>query len=68
MTFNRIQSRVITGLLTDHNILRRHLYVLGLPCVGSAGWERKPRLTFYARLWPHSDMRTGLLLLGAGGY
>jgi len=63
MTFNRIQSRVVTGLLTGHNTLRRHLYLLGLlatPCVGSAGWERKPRLTYYvsARLWPHSDMRT----------
>ena len=28
-------------------------------CVGSAGWERKPRVTFYviARLWLHSDLR-----------
>ena len=26
MTFNRIQSRVVTGLLTGHNTLRRHLY------------------------------------------
>ena len=30
MTFNRIQSRVVTGLLTGHNTLRRHLYLLGL--------------------------------------
>jgi len=30
MTFNRIQSRAITGLLTGHNTLRRHLYLLGL--------------------------------------
>jgi len=29
MTFNRIQSRVVTGLLTGH-ILRRHLYLLRL--------------------------------------
>jgi len=29
MTFNRIQSRVVTGLLTVHNTLRRHLYPLG---------------------------------------
>ena len=29
-TFNRIQSRVVTGLLTGHNTLRRHLYLLGL--------------------------------------
>jgi len=30
MTFNRIQSRVVTGLLTGHNTLRRRLYLLGL--------------------------------------
>jgi len=30
MTFNRIQSRVVTGLLMGHNTLRRHLYLLGL--------------------------------------
>jgi len=30
MTFNRVQSRVVTGLLTGHNTLRRHLHLLGL--------------------------------------
>ena len=30
LSFNRTQSRVITGLLTGHNTLRRHLYVMGL--------------------------------------
>jgi len=30
MTFNRIQSRVVTGLLTGHNTLKRHLYLIGL--------------------------------------
>jgi len=30
MTFNRTQSRVVTGLLTVHNTLRRHLHLLGL--------------------------------------
>ena len=30
MIFNRIQSRVVTGFLTGHNTLRRHLYLLGL--------------------------------------
>jgi len=29
-TFNRIQSRAVTGLLTGHNTLRRHLHLLGL--------------------------------------
>jgi len=30
LTFNRTQSRAVTGLLTGHNTLRRHLYLLGL--------------------------------------
>ena len=30
MTFNRIQSRAVIGLLTGHNTVRRHLYLLGL--------------------------------------
>jgi len=30
MTFNRTQSRAVTGLLTVHNTLRRHLHLLGL--------------------------------------
>ena len=30
LTFNRVQSKVVTGLLTGHNALRRHLFLLGL--------------------------------------
>jgi predicted Zn-ribbon and HTH transcriptional regulator len=30
LSFNRNQSRVVTGLLTRHKTLRRHLYLLGL--------------------------------------
>ena len=30
MTFNKIQSRAFIGLLTGHNTLRRHLYLLVL--------------------------------------
>jgi len=30
MTLNRILSRVVTGLLTGHYTLRRHLHLLGL--------------------------------------
>ena len=30
MALSRIQSRVVTSLLTGHNTLRRHLYLLGL--------------------------------------
>ena len=30
MSFNRTQSRAVTGLLTGLNTLRRHLHLLGL--------------------------------------
>jgi hypothetical protein len=30
LSFNRTQSRVDTGLLTGHNTLRTHVYVMGL--------------------------------------
>jgi hypothetical protein len=30
MFFNRVQSRVVTGLLTGHNTLGRHLQIMGL--------------------------------------
>ena len=30
LTFNRTQARAVTGLLTGHNTLRRHLNLLGL--------------------------------------
>jgi hypothetical protein len=30
LSFNRMQSRIVTGLLTGHNTLRRHLYLMGL--------------------------------------
>jgi hypothetical protein len=30
MSFNRVQSRVVIGLLTGHNTLRRRLHIMGL--------------------------------------
>ena len=30
LPFNRIQSSVVTGLLTRHNMLRIYLYIMGL--------------------------------------
>jgi hypothetical protein len=30
LLFNRTQSRIVIGLLTGHDTLRRHLYVMGL--------------------------------------
>ena len=44
MTFNRIQSRSVAGLLTSHNAVWRHLYILGLPdstLCGNCGVEEE---------------------------
>jgi hypothetical protein len=30
LSFNRTQSRVVIGVLTGHNTLRRHLHIMGL--------------------------------------
>ena len=30
LSFNRTQSGAVIGLLTEHNIFRRHLYIVGL--------------------------------------
>ena len=30
LSFHRIRSKVVTGLLTEHNTLRRHLYIMEL--------------------------------------
>ena len=30
LSFSRTQSRIVTGLLTGHNTLRRHLHLMGL--------------------------------------
>jgi len=49
LSFNRTQSRVVIGLLSGHNTLRRHLYIMGLsynPTVGNVVLRRKPESTF----------------------
>jgi hypothetical protein len=49
LSFNRMQSRVVTVLLTRHNTLRRHFYILELidsPLCRSVGQGKKPHFTF----------------------
>jgi hypothetical protein len=44
LSFNRTQSRVVIGLLTGHNTLRRHLHIMGLrnsPLCRKCGAEEK---------------------------
>jgi hypothetical protein len=54
------QSRVITGILTGHNTLRRHLYIMGLSnnrTYRKCGPEEETSLHILCmRLWFFSDM------------
>jgi len=62
LSFTRTQSRVVTGLLTGHNSLRRHLHFMGLSCIHYVGVEQRkePQSTSCAsvKLWLQSDMHT----------
>jgi hypothetical protein len=42
LSFNRTQSRVVIGLLTGHNTLRRHFHLMGLTIAGGAQQRMKP--------------------------
>jgi len=61
MYFKKTQSRAVIALLTGHNTLRRHLYLLGLqdsPLCRKCGVMEE---TFAnVRFWPHSDMHIDL--------
>ena len=41
MSFNKTQSRVVIGLLTGHNTLRRNLHIMGLSKIGDGRWLSK---------------------------
>jgi len=44
LSFNRAHTRVVTGLLTGHNTLRRHLHIMGLcndPACRKCGTEEE---------------------------
>jgi hypothetical protein len=60
LSFNRIQSRVGTGLLTGYNTLRRHLYIMGLIdspiCRGCGTEEETSAHVLCVKPLPHSDI------------
>jgi hypothetical protein len=61
LSFNSTQSRAVTGLLTGHNTLRRHLHLMvpsDSPLCRRCEHRMKPRPTFFVtvNLWLHSDM------------
>jgi len=60
LSFNRTQPRAVTGLLTGHNTLRRHLHLieLSIHCVGDVEQRKKPRptLCMNGKLWLQTDL------------
>jgi hypothetical protein len=62
LSFNRTQSRAVTGLLSGHNTLRRHLHLMGLSD-SQFEWglehRTKPLATFFVsvKCLLHSDVR-----------
>jgi len=59
LSFNRTQSMVVIGLLTRHNTLRRHLYIMGLSnnsTCRKCGTEEETSFHIFVsvRPWPHS--------------
>ena len=73
VTFNRIQCRVVTGLLRVITPWGRHVYLLELldsPLCRKCGVREETtfHIILSARLCFHSDLRTCLHFLGAGGY
>jgi len=63
--FNRTHPRVVTGLVTGHNTLRRHLYVVGLSnyptCRKCDAEEETSVYILSVRPWLHWDMHIWVL-------
>ena len=57
LSFNRTQSRAVTGLLNGHNTLRRHIHLMGLsdsPLCRRCGAEDETAHIFVSvKLWLH---------------
>jgi hypothetical protein len=72
LSFNRTQSRVVTGLFTAHNTPRRHFYVVGLitPWLGGVGQRKEPQPTFCVsvKICLHSHVHIWAPFLGPRGY
>ena len=70
LSFNRTQSRVVIGLLTGHNSLRRHLYIVGLsnnPICRKCGTEEETSVHILCECEALASLKTyvsGFLLFG----
>jgi len=72
LSFDRTQSRAVTGLLTGHNTLRRHHYLMGLSdstlCRRCAAEdETSAHILCESEVLTSHRRVSGLLLLGARG-
>jgi hypothetical protein len=69
LSFNRTQFRVVTGVLTGHNTLKRHLHLMGLSCSSvctRCGAEEKTSIHVFCEcdtLVFHSDAYLGSFFL-----
>ena len=73
LSVNRTQSRVVTGVLTGHNTLRRHLYVMGLcndPMCRKCGTEEETSVYIMCECEALASQAclSGFLLFGPGGH
>jgi len=73
LSFNRAQSRAVTGLFTGHNTLRRHLHLLGLldsPLCRRCGAEEETSAHILYEYEALASLRrvSGLLFLGVRGH
>jgi len=74
LSFNRTQSRAVTGLLTGHNTLRRHLHLMGLSdslLCRRCGAEDETSARILCECEALASLKTcvsGLLLFGARGH
>jgi len=60
LSFNRTQSKVVTGLRTGHNTLRRHLHLMGLsdsPLCRRCGAEDETSAHFLCECEPLASLR-----------
>jgi len=66
LSFHRIRSKVVTGLLTEHNTLRRHLYITGLILCRRCEAEEETSVQFCVSVKPRYTQTylSGFLFIG----
>jgi len=70
LSFNRTQTRVLIGLLTGHNTLRRHLHIIGLcndHMCRKCGTEEETSVHILCECEALACL-SGFLLFGPGGH